>query len=123
MGTRFICAEECTAHPNYKNAVLRAKDRDTTLTGYEGHYVRVLKNKLTQEFEKLVARRAGIEEFEQLGSGRLRAAVVEGDDRTGSLMSGQVAAMVNRIQPASEIIAEILDEARMVIDQKKKLFG
>ncbi len=123
MGTRFICAEECMAHANYKNAVLKAKDRDTTLTGYEGHYVRVLRNKLTQEFEKYTERRASIEEFEKLGTGRLRAAVIEGDDRTGSLMSGQVAAMVHKIQPAREIIAEILHEANLVIDQKKNLFG
>ena len=123
MGTRFICAEECTAHLNYKNAVLKAKDRDTILTGYEGHYVRVIKNKLTQEYVKLIEQRVSVEELEKLGIGRLRAAVIDGDDKTGSLMSGQVAAMVNKIQPAREIIAEIIAEAKIVFEQKKKLFG
>jgi enoyl-[acyl-carrier protein] reductase II len=122
MGTRFICAKECTVHMNYKQAVIGAKDRDTVLTGYPGHYVRVLKNKLTLEFEKLT--RAGAEEgeFEKLGTGRLRAAAVEGDVLTGSVMAGQVAAMVKKIQPASEIIEEIIGEARQVLTQKSKLF-
>lgn len=112
MGTRFICAEECTVHINYKNSVLKAKDRDTTLTGYNGHYVRVLKNKLTQEYERLAREGASPEEFEQLGLGRLKAAAVDGDIQMGSLMAGQVASMINRIQPAREIIAEIMSETQ-----------
>jgi enoyl-[acyl-carrier protein] reductase II len=115
MGTRFICAEECIAHQNYKNAVLRAKDRDTVLTGYYGHFVRVLKNKLTQEYDRLIREGAGQEEIEKLGIGRLRAAVIDGDDRMGSLMSGQVAGMVNKIQPAREIIEEIVNETIEVL--------
>ena len=122
MGTRFICAEECQVHINYKNAVLRAKDRDTTLTGYHGHYVRVIQNKLTREFERLTKEGAPAEEFDKLGAGRLRAAVVEGDDQMGSLMAGQVAAMVNKIQPAREILEEIIAEAEHVLKEKGKLF-
>jgi len=118
MGTRFICAEECTVHENYKKAVLEAKDRDTTLTGYHGHYVRVLKNKLTQEYERLTKEGAPVEELERLGAGRLRAAAVDGDDVMGSLMAGQVAAMVNKIQPAREIIHEVISEAAEVLSQK-----
>lgn len=122
MGTRFLCAEECTVHNSYKKAILAAKDRDTTLTGYHGHYVRVLKNQLTREFEKLDMERASQEEYEKLGLGRLRAAAVEGDVKMGSVMSGQVAAMVNRIQPASEIINEILAEALQTLHGAKKIF-
>lgn len=122
MGTRFICALECTAHQNYKNAILNAKDRDTVLTGYPGHYVRCLKNKLTKEFERLMRQQASESELEELGTGRLRAAVIEGDDQMGSLMSGQVAAMVNKIQPAREIIEEIVKEAQLILEQKSKLF-
>ncbi len=122
MGTRFICAEECQVHINYKNAVLRAKDRDTTLTGYHGHFVRVIQNKLTHEFERLTREGAPPEAFEKLGTGRLRAAAVEGDDQMGSLMAGQVAAMVNKIQPAKEIIEEIVAEAEQVFQEKMKIF-
>lgn len=121
MGTRFVCAEECEVHINYKNAILRAKDRDTVLTGYHGHYVRVIKNKLSQEFDRLTKAGASEEELEQLGVGRLRAAAVEGDDKMGSLMSGQVAAMVNRIQPAREIIEEVLQEAENVLKERIQL--
>ncbi len=122
IGTRFICATEGTVHPNYQQAILKAKDRDTVTTGYSGHYVRVLKNQLTREFDKLAKKGAAQEEFEQLGLGRLRAAVVDGDITMGSVMSGQVASMVHKIQPAGEIIEEIITEADLVLKNRIKLF-
>lgn len=121
IGTRFICAEECVVHPNYKKAVLAAKDRDTTLTGYHGHYVRVLKNKLTQEFERLSKEGASQAVLEELGAGRLKAAAVDGDDKMGSLMSGQVAAMIHNIQPAKEILDELVRETRQVFKTKVEI--
>ncbi|HHY05835.1 MAG TPA: enoyl-[acyl-carrier-protein] reductase FabK [Clostridia bacterium] len=123
MGTRFICAAECTVHDNYKQAVLKAKDRGTVLTGYSGHYVRVLKNKLTREYQNLIKEGASEAELEKLGIGRLRAAVVDGDVQMGSLMAGQVAAMVKKIQPAEEIIEEIITVAEQVLQESRKLFG
>ncbi|HHZ16477.1 MAG TPA: enoyl-[acyl-carrier-protein] reductase FabK [Clostridia bacterium] len=120
MGTRFICAEECIAHTNYKKEILRAKDRDTVLTGYNGHYVRVLKNELAHKFARLMKEGADEKELEALGVGRLRAAVIEGDTRMGSLMAGQVAAMVNKVQPAREIIREVVTEAEEVLAQRPK---
>lgn len=115
MGTRFVCAQECTVHPNYKEAIIKAKDRDTVLTGFHGHYVRVIKNKLTRAFDELKSRNGAQEEFELLGSGKLRAAAVEGDVVMGSVMSGQIAAMVTKIQPAQEIIEEIMAESKKVL--------
>ncbi|KYH32488.1 enoyl-[acyl-carrier-protein] reductase FabK [Neomoorella mulderi] len=117
MGTRFICAEECTVHPNYKEAVLKAGDRDAVVTGMPGHYVRVLKNKLTRQFEELAARGASWEEMDRLGTGKLRAAVVEGDVEYGSLMAGQSAALVREIKPAAAIIEEIMAEAEAIISR------
>lgn len=116
IGTRFVCAQECTVHDNYKNAIIKAKDRDTTLTGYHGHYVRVIKNKLSKEFERLTNIGASVEELEKLGAGRLRAAAVDGDNVMGSVMSGQVASMVKKVQPAKEIIEEIIQQAEYVMD-------
>ncbi|MZP29079.1 enoyl-[acyl-carrier-protein] reductase FabK [Heliobacterium undosum] len=116
MGTRFMCATECTIHQNVKSMVLKAKDRDTVVTGRPtGHPVRVLKNKLVRQFEELERRAASAEELEALGVGKLRKAMVEGDVEMGSVMAGQVAAMVCREQSAAEIIEEIIAETGKVL--------
>ncbi|MCF6095815.1 enoyl-[acyl-carrier-protein] reductase FabK [Thermovorax subterraneus] len=116
MGTRFLCSAECTIHENYKNAVLRATDRSTVVTGRPtGHPVRVLKNKLAREFELLEKKGAEKEEYEALGTGRLKAAV-EGDAEYGSLMAGQIAGLINDIKPVKEIIEEIIEGAKKLLD-------
>lgn len=120
MGTRFVCAEECTVHINYKKALIKAKDRDTVLTGTSGHKVRVVRNKLTRTFDELVERNAPEEEFEQLGLGRLRMAVVDGDAQMGSIMAGQIASMIKEVQPAKEIIDEIVTETKEIINKLTK---
>lgn len=120
IGTRFICTEECTAHAAFKKAIIEAGDRDTTVTGRPtGHPVRMLKNKLSKQFHKLEEERAPFEEYEKLGSGKLKAAVVDGDIDYGSVMAGQVAAMVNEIKPVKEVIEEITAEAVQVIKRLK----
>ena len=111
VGTRFICCNECSIHANYKQAVLNARDRSTAVTGQSlGHPVRCLRNKLTDEFERLEAERAPKDEIEALGTGKLRAAVVDGDVEWGSLMSGQSAGLINDIKPAREIIEELFND-------------
>lgn len=108
VGTRFICSEECIAHPNYKEAVLKAKDRDAVVTGRSGGApVRALKNKLTKEYERLEKSGAPFEEIEALGVGGLRRAFAEGDVEMGSLMAGQSAAMVKKIEPCADIIRDL----------------
>ncbi|MBC7105092.1 MAG: enoyl-[acyl-carrier-protein] reductase FabK [Firmicutes bacterium] len=116
MGTRFMSAEECQIHPRVKEFLIRARDRDTVVTGRTtGHPVRVLRNKLAREFELLEGRGASVEELEALGTGRLRAAMVDGDVEYGSVMAGQVAAMVKRVQPAREIVEEVVAEAAALL--------
>ena len=118
VGTRFICCEECTVHMNYKQAVIAAKDRSTAITGQSlGHPVRCLRNKLTAEFERLEGERAPASEIEALGTGKLRAAVVEGDTDWGSLMAGQSAAMVSEILPAKTIIENMFSDAEKVLSR------
>jgi enoyl-[acyl-carrier protein] reductase II len=121
VGTRFICAEECQIHNNYKEAVLRAKDRDTVLTGMPGHQVRVLKNKLTREFEELVRDGASLDELDELGAGKLKLAAIDGDIQHGSVMAGQIASMITEIQPAAEIMADIMETAEEVLNNLGKL--
>lgn len=118
VGTRFICCEECTVHENYKKAVIAAKDRSTAITGQSlGHPVRCLRNKLTAEFERLEEERAPASEIEALGTGKLRAAVVDGDTDWGSLMAGQSAAMVSEILPAKTIIENMFAQAEKVLSR------
>lgn len=116
MGTRFVCSTECTAHPKFKEAIVKAKDRSTTVTGKTtGHPVRVLKNKLTNRFEEMESNLAPVEELEELGSGKLRLAVVEGDVENGSVMAGQIAGLISDIKPVAEIIQEIITNAEKLI--------
>jgi enoyl-[acyl-carrier protein] reductase II len=118
MGTRFICTTECTAHDNYKRAILKARDRSTMTAGHSlGHPVRALKNPMVHQFEEL--ERRGITEAEiiEFGTGKLRLAAVEGDMRNGSVMAGQIAGMVNDIVPVKELIERIVAEAEEIIGQ------
>lgn len=111
IGTRFLTAYECTIHENYKKKILKAKDIDTVVTGRRtGHPVRVLKNKLSRSFMQLDESQASLEEYEKLGSGALARAVIEGDMEYGSIMAGQIAAMVNKEQTCKEIITELMTE-------------
>ena len=118
VGTRFITAYECTVHENYKKKVLNAKDIDTVVTGRRtGHPVRVLKNKLSRRFLELDEALAPLEEYEKLGTGALARAVMEGDMEYGSIMAGQVAAMVNKEQSCREIILELMEEASKLLNK------
>lgn len=111
VGTRFLASEECQIHENYKNAVIKAKDIDTVVTGRcTGHPVQVLKNKLAKEYLKLEDNHASIKELDELGKGALRKAVIEGDTDNGSLMAGQISGMVSKIQSVNEIIKEMFNE-------------
>ncbi len=121
VGTRFICSEECIAHPNYKEAVLKAKDRDAVVTGRtSGAPVRALRNKLTKEYDRLEKSGASAEEIENLGVGGLRRAFLDGDTEMGSLMAGQSAAMVKEIKPCEEIIRDLFSGIDRKIEQIRK---
>jgi enoyl-[acyl-carrier protein] reductase II len=115
VGTRFMCATECTIHPAVKEQVIKAKDRDTIVTGRStGHPVRVLKNKLARQIMEL-DRENKPDEIEALGAGKLALAMRKGDVDMGSLMAGQVAAMVCKIEPAADIIEEMMGDAEKLL--------
>ena len=117
VGTRFLVAKECTIHQNYKNKVLSARDIDTMTTGKRfGHPVRCLKNDfsrmlLENEYEPGMTS----EQFEKLGVGALRKAVLDGDVAAGSFMCGQIAGMVNKEQTCREIIEEMFSQAEALL--------
>lgn len=116
MGTRFVCACECVAHPSYKAAIRRAGDRDTLVTGRStGHPMRSLKNRFSREFEEREASGAPREDLEQMGVGRYRSACVEGDVDNGTVLAGQISGMIDRELPAAEIIRLVVAGAEEVM--------
>ena len=125
MGTRFLVASESKIHPNYKKAVLRAKDASTLVTGeYAGHPSRVLKNKMAKKYigiekEEALKPHPDYDKLEELGTGSLRRAVIDGDSETGSFMAGEIAGMVKKEQPAAEILAEIYSQADKLLNGER----
>ncbi len=128
LGTRFVCATECVAHPNFKKAFIRAAARDAVPTvqvdpAFPVIPVRALANEGSRrfvEFQHEVIRRvragelenkAAQLEIEHFWAGALRRAVIDGDVETGSVMAGQSVGLVTREQPCAEILAELVDQA------------
>ena len=117
MGTRFVCSEECIAHPSFKERILQAQDRATVVTGETtGHPVRCLENRLTREFKAMEKAGASTEELEAFGRGRLSSGIIQGNLDEGSLMAGQIAGLIKDIKPVKAIIEDIMAEAEKVIE-------
>jgi len=133
LGTRFVCATESTAHPNFKHAFIKANARNAVVsTQLDSRFpvipVRALANKATQDFmhyQQQVITKVNKGELEQkeaqleiehFWAGALRRAVVEGDIETGSLMAGQSVGMVSSEQPVKEIINELVLQANTYLD-------
>ena len=109
MGTRFVASTECTAHSDYKNMILKAKDRSAIVTGLTtGHPVRVIENAFSKEYSEMEKRETTPEEMEAYGVGRLRMAVRDGDIKMGSVMAGQVSGMIGDIKPCKQIIQDLV---------------
>ncbi len=116
MGTRFLSAAECSIHPRYKEKILSAKDLCTMVTGKRlGHPVRSLRTSFSREYLKAEYGGMPDEELEALATGALRLAVKEGDEARGCFLSGQIAALVNKEQPAQEIVREVVREAEPIL--------
>ena len=116
VGTCLLTSLECPIHENYKLALLKAKDSDTTVTGRSiGGPVRVLKNKMAREYLALEKRGATLEELEHVTLGGLRRAVFEGDMERGSVMAGQVAGMLHEIKPLRQIFEELYTGSQAVL--------
>ncbi|NLE75545.1 MAG: enoyl-[acyl-carrier-protein] reductase FabK [Chloroflexi bacterium] len=122
MGTRFICTDECVAHPAYKERIVRANDRSTIVTGHAlGHPVRAIRNAMTTQFAALERRGVEEEELIRFGAGRLRLAVEQGDVQEGSVMAGQSAGLVHDVLPVRELLPRIVAEAEAMLDRLQAL--
>lgn len=120
VGTIILASEECPIHENYKKRLIEAKDTDTLVTGrLTKAPVRVLKNKMAREYERMSAQGATLEELELLTIGSLKKAVIDGDLENGSFMAGQVAGMIKAIKPLKQIFADLFEN---INDYKNNLF-
>ena len=108
LGTCLLVSEECPIHQAYKEAIVKASDISTVVTGrIAGTPVRIIKNTMAREYIKMEKDGADKMELEKFTLGSLRRAVFEGDTKTGSLMAGQVAGQLNEIKPLSVIFEEM----------------
>jgi enoyl-[acyl-carrier protein] reductase II len=132
LGTRFACATESIAHPDFKKAFFRANARDAVASVQVDPRlpvipVRALKNKGTEEFTAKqieVARLLDAGEvdmgeaqlkIEHFWAGALRRAVIDGDVENGSLMAGQSVGMVTKEEPVADIMAELMSECEAAL--------
>jgi enoyl-[acyl-carrier protein] reductase II len=116
VGTRFLAAEECQIHQNFKELVVKAKDTDTIVTGrFTGHPCRCVKTKFSRYLVQAEKDGMSSEEFESLTVGALRKAAVDGNIEEGSFLCGLVAGMIDKVQPAAEIIEEMFEGASKLL--------
>ena len=122
LGTRFLVADECTIHENYKEKILKATDISTIVTGRRlGHPVRSLKTAFSRDYLK-AEYDSGIsdEDLEEMGVGALRLAAVDGNNEKGCFISGQIAGLVAKRQSAAEMIMEIFEDAEKILRSADK---
>ena len=116
LGTRFLSAEECTIHPTYKEKIVGSRDLCTMVTGKRlGHPVRSLRTQFARNYAQAEYGGMADEDLENLAVGALRLAVPEGDLEKGCFLSGQCAAMVHKVEPAADIIRDVVDGAEKLL--------
>lgn len=121
LGTRFLVAKECNVHQNYKNKVLKAGDISTIVTGKRlGHPVRSIKTPFSRAYAKAEYSDISDDDLEKMAVGALRLAAVNGDEKNGCFLAGQIAGMVNKEQCAKEIIEEICTDAEKILKGASK---
>jgi enoyl-[acyl-carrier protein] reductase II len=116
IGSRFVATFESSAHENFKNKIIQAKEGDTQLTLKQLTPVRLIKNKFFDEVIQAEQSGASIEELKNLlGKARAKKGMFEGDLIDGELEIGQVSASINEIKSAAEVVNEIYSEFKSVI--------
>jgi len=111
IGSRFVASYESSAHQDFKQEVVKAKDGDTLLTLKELAPVRLLKNKFFDQLMELYKTNPSKEQLTQLlGRARAKRGMFEGDLEDGELEIGQVAGLIHQIKPAAQIVKEIMEE-------------
>lgn len=124
VGSRFVATIESSAHQNFKDSVVKAGDGSTELTLKELTPVRLLKNNFYNKIQELYQKDATVEELAQLlGRGRAKKGMFEGDLEDGELEIGQVAAQINELIPAGQVVNELMSECKKTLSLKNQLFN
>ena len=122
IGTSLLVSEECPIHDNYKAELIKARDNSTTVTGRSlGAPVRIIKNPMAREYLKLEAAAASRDELEQITLGGLRRAVFDGDMKNGSVMAGQVCGQLKEVRPLADILADMYQGAKKVLEETRAI--
>jgi len=120
MGTRFVATHECIAHQNFKEAIVKASDVDTVITGRKLGPTRILKNEVATKLLEMESAGALVEELLAfIGSSRSRTGQLEGDLANGQAYCGSIAGMIEEIKGVSEIIQSISDNYEIVVASLK----
>lgn len=121
IGTRFLLATECNISRTYKDKILKANDTSTIVTGRRlGHPVRSIKSPFSRAYAKAEYSDISDEQLENMAVGSLRYAVVDGDEKKGSFLAGQISGMLNKEQSSKEIIDEIISDAENILNGAKQ---
>ena len=122
IGSRFVATPESSAHLNFKNAVVDAKEGATELTLKELTPVRLMKNKFYKDIQAAYDEKASPEELKELlGRARAKKGMFEGDLNEGELEIGQISSTINEIKPAEDIVKEIMAEFHQTISKLQRL--
>jgi enoyl-[acyl-carrier protein] reductase II len=122
VGSRFVATPEASSHPNFKEEILKAEQGATILTLKELTPVRMMKNPFYKKIQNLYQNGASVEELSfALGRGRAKKGMFEGDLSEGELEIGQVAAQINSIKPAAEVVQEFIEIYNKTIDRLDKI--
>lgn len=118
VGTRFLSADECQISQTYRDLVIGAKDTDSIVTGrFTGHPCRGVKTKFARSLLDFERKGGSPEEFENMTVGALRKAVKDGNLEEGSFLCGAIAGLVNKVQPAKEIVEEMFEQAEKLLNK------
>jgi enoyl-[acyl-carrier protein] reductase II len=117
MGTRFVATRECAAHQNFKDAIVKASDTDTTITGRKLGPTRILKNEIAAKLLEMEAAGDSAEELQAfIGSNsRSRTGQFEGDLANGEAYCGSIAGMIKEIKSVAEVMQDIVDSYNKVV--------
>jgi enoyl-[acyl-carrier protein] reductase II len=124
IGSRFVASHESSAHDNFKNTVVDAKEGDTMLTLKEITPVRLIKNAFYNQVAEAYQDGKSIDDLKTLlGRGRAKKGMFEGDLIEGELEIGQISGIIHEIKPAADIVEEIISEFKLARDEQPSKFN